>query len=252
MIVCVTGMHRSGTSLVASWLSHCGLSMLNGSAPTPAVGNPRGDFEDKDLVKLHATALSRLDPGSKGWKTCARAFLGFAESEREQAVRLVRERNAKYSDWGWKDPRTIHFLPAWRDIVPDLKVVVVWRSSTEVVDSLVRRGSEAANGRYDITALESLRLWRTCNRLACDFKLRHRADTMLLSIRDLIRDSGSVIARINAKFGTRLDAREIDGVYAPDLLHAVSPPPSPRVDGCRFLEARLSHLADGRLTSASE
>ena len=44
----VTGMHRSGTSMVAAYLQQAGVS-IGRNLIGPAPGNPRGHFEDRDF-----------------------------------------------------------------------------------------------------------------------------------------------------------------------------------------------------------
>ncbi len=54
LVIC--GMHRSGTSLVASVLENAGLA-IGCTAPLPGLGNPRGHFEDPDFLALHEEML---------------------------------------------------------------------------------------------------------------------------------------------------------------------------------------------------
>ena len=49
-VICITGMHRSGTSLVASWLESSGLVIHDGAFLGPSVGNEKGNFEDADSL----------------------------------------------------------------------------------------------------------------------------------------------------------------------------------------------------------
>jgi len=52
----ISGMHRSGTSLVASAFRAAGIDV--GSDLLGAdEGNPRGHFEDRDFVRLHEEML---------------------------------------------------------------------------------------------------------------------------------------------------------------------------------------------------
>jgi hypothetical protein len=45
-VLCIAGMHRSGTSLVTSWLQRCGLQIDDGQLLAANTGNPTGHFED--------------------------------------------------------------------------------------------------------------------------------------------------------------------------------------------------------------
>jgi hypothetical protein len=131
----IVGMHRSGTSLTARWLQMCGLHL--GSELVPATrANREGHFEDLEITRLHREILRRngltyLTPRDVPIKT--------TEQDHLEAQRLVTEREAGGSAWGWKDPRTSLFLPFWHDIVPEARYLIVYRHYTQVVDSLLRR-----------------------------------------------------------------------------------------------------------------
>jgi len=143
-IHCITGMHRSGTSLIASWIEHCGLSIEDGNLMGPGIGNPKGHFEDSDFVDLHSSAILSEHPGSKNWQVFVGKFMTFSDGHLSTAKKLVRERNKQFDNWGWKDPRSVLFLEQWKAIMPDLKVPLNWRPCSEVVHSLIERSS---NGR---------------------------------------------------------------------------------------------------------
>ena len=91
----ITGMHRSGTSFVAELFKSAGLHIGERLFPGD-VGNPRGYFEDEDILTLQRTMLAKAcPPGVTGWP-----------------------------DWGWTEaedggsgrPRVGHgakFIPQW-------------------------------------------------------------------------------------------------------------------------------------------
>ena len=67
-------MHRSGTSMLASWLHHCGLNLcerLLGSG----VGNLRGHFEDWDFIELTEQMLKQVRIRSGGLRNIKKASL---------------------------------------------------------------------------------------------------------------------------------------------------------------------------------
>ena len=62
--------------------------------------------------------------------------------------------------WGWKDPRSCLTLPFWRDLRPDLKVIVCLRNPFEVAVSLRRRSGTS----YTF----GIRLWSLYNQRLLD------------------------------------------------------------------------------------
>src|SRR5436305_8144007 len=67
--VVITGMHRSGTSLVASYLSTLGIHMGDRLIPADR-RNPRGYFEAAAFAELHGRSLGAAPvegPGPRAW-----------------------------------------------------------------------------------------------------------------------------------------------------------------------------------------
>ena len=56
-VIAITGMHRSGTSLLANLLNQAGLS-LGEKLLGPMDSNPKGHFEDYDFLKFHKELLA--------------------------------------------------------------------------------------------------------------------------------------------------------------------------------------------------
>jgi hypothetical protein len=141
MTVCVTGMHRSGTSMVMSLLHGLGLHVGSHADLMPAtLSNPDGHWENVHFVDLADTLLGAL---GGGWD-CPPAGANPAAVERlrhlrRHALRLQRDVGTR-RPWGWKDPRSSLLLPFWFDAFPDLGVVVCLRNPLDVAHSLHQRG----------------------------------------------------------------------------------------------------------------
>ena len=157
MPICVAGMHRSGTSMVAKYLRACGLDLGPDAALMPAAPeNPEGFYEHVDVVETNEEILNQLGggwdcppPEPADW-TAGRLAPLVPRAEAVLAAFAGRE------PWGWKDPRTSLTLPFWKAVVPALRVVVVVRNPLEVALSLRRRnGFSYALG---------LTLWEITNR----------------------------------------------------------------------------------------
>src|SRR5690348_16242425 len=143
MAVCITGMHRSGTSLVARVLRECGLHLGPAEALLPAQRDNRDGFwEHAGLTALSDDLLASFggswdDPPAlpDGWESSADVE---PLAERARALLAPLE---EHPPWGWKDPRTALTLPFWRRVVgEELQLVLCLRHPSEVVGSLVARG----------------------------------------------------------------------------------------------------------------
>ncbi|MEE9161427.1 MAG: tetratricopeptide repeat protein [Candidatus Neomarinimicrobiota bacterium] len=147
MMVCITGMHRSGTSMVTRLLNICGLYLGPQDRMLPALAdNPAGFWEDRAAVAINEAILSALGAGwdylppdlKPGWELDPAL-----DQHREKARDLVATFAGKEL-WGWKDPRFCLTLPFWKPLLPDHRVVVCLRHPLAVADSLIRRNGHSA------------------------------------------------------------------------------------------------------------
>jgi hypothetical protein len=144
-IICVTGMHRAGTSVLARAVHLLGADLGPERWLLPANDdNPRGYWEDNRVVQLNDQLLGFLG----GWWHDPPTLLGEWAGEwrlepfRVWAAQLVAER-APVLDagqpCGFKDPRLCLLLPFWRYAAAVDRTVISVRDPREVVDSLTRR-----------------------------------------------------------------------------------------------------------------
>ena len=241
-------MHRSGTSLVASWLEACGLSIHDGNVMGPNVGNIRGHFEDLDFVDLQAAAIKSQYPASDGWKMFGEASPLLTSTDLLLAQRILTNRNQKYKLWGWKDPRSIVFLEQWREIIPSLKTVLIWRPCFDVVYSLIQRAQRSQKKLLKISLGASVKLWKYYNRLACDYKEKYPEDTLLFSLEFILQHDKRVWSLLNERLHIGLDYSPLTSSYDRKILHRGLPPflkPAASFSfRSRELEDRLRTLSD--------
>ncbi len=150
----VTGMHRSGTSLVARLLHEAGADMGDPSTFHPADRwNPDGYFEQPDI---HAVNMPLVN--GRLWK-----FAYFRLPSAETILRrgdgmadLIRTTAARYAGKVVKETRFCLTLPAWRahGLRAD-RVLVCLREPADVARSIVKRN-------HVPTSL-ALSLWREHN-----------------------------------------------------------------------------------------
>lgn len=148
---CITGMHRSGTSMITRLLNICGLYL--GPADKllpPQADNPEGFWELSELVEINNSLLERFG-GS--WNQPPILFPPTFENIvdlsplRARATTVIAQL-AEQEFWGWKDPRTSLTLSFWRDLLGDLKVVICLRNPLDAAGSLVSRGTPINYGHH--------------------------------------------------------------------------------------------------------
>src|SRR5438132_4481954 len=114
--IAITGMHRSGTSLLAEILMRAGVHFGPPEQWLPAdESNPRGYFEDRRVIDLDDRLLGV-------WKgTWDEPPLLPPEWLEKRDLRALADDASVWLDsvatdgqWGWKDPRASLLLPFWR------------------------------------------------------------------------------------------------------------------------------------------
>lgn len=218
-VICIGGMHRSGTSLLTSWIQECGLPISDGAMVPSGIGNVKGHFEDSEFVKFHQDLINSALPNSKGWIVGTYRDWNSLRFNRSLAEEILLKRNQKYSMWGWKDPRTVLFLDEWKSVISRLLVLYFWRPCNEVVTSLIRRGKNRPNDRIvHISAFKAIQMWVLYQRLAVSYFQSHRSETLVFSLKGALVYDTNVINTINSTFNTTLSQNSISSVYNQQLL----------------------------------
>lgn len=143
-------MHRSGTSVVTRSLECLGVN-LGDRLIEAASDNPKGFFEDRDVLSINQRALRHV--GSHWHRPPAFEHSGLSELAEDAlgriARRVVSEKARRLSPLAIKDPRLCILLPFWRPVLStldlDVSCVIVVRKPFSVAASLRRRNGLSAD-----------------------------------------------------------------------------------------------------------
>jgi len=207
-VIIITGMHRSGTSLITSLLQSAGID-IGDRLMGVNTGNAKGHFEDLDFVEFHQNVLQSQGISVAGWTESD--SIKVQPQYLASAQDLVDARESK-SIWGWKDPRTTLFLDFWSGLIPQAKYIFVYRSPWEVVDSLFRRGDVIFRTNPNF-AVEQ---WCHYNRQLLDFYQRNQEECLLLDIASIIGNQDKLLELIRQKWELKLQSPQ--SVYEPSLF----------------------------------
>ncbi|HEY3570883.1 MAG TPA: glycosyltransferase [Thermoanaerobaculia bacterium] len=250
--IVITGMHRSGTSLVASYLSSLGVGLGDRLLAADA-RNPHGYFEDADFRELQGEILTDATPegdgGHRDW--------GWTENERldrgrfarwtERARALAATRSGRPGLWGWKDPRTSLLLDFWDEILDHQALyVLLYRFPWAVADSMQRVGADIFLDHPEY----AYRIWAFYNRQLLDFHRRHPGRSLLVSTDALLRDPARLAPLLREKLGLAVADGSLESLRDQNLFVSFDPgdplvslvaATSPR---CTRLLAELDEQAD--------
>jgi hypothetical protein len=141
----ITGMHRSGTSLITNWLNRCGLE-IGESLVAAGNGNVEGHFEDVEFLKLHEEILNNNSLDISGLVDAKKIELSPYQLAKLQGVINIKQQ--LYEQWGWKDPRTCLFLDTYSKLLPEAKYLVIMRDYNAVISSLIKREFAHIDKKY--------------------------------------------------------------------------------------------------------
>ena len=138
-------MHRSGTSLITHWLNECGLQ-LGEDFLGAGLGNDDGHYEDVEFLKLHEEILEANNLPTTG--LMEDYDINVSAYHKEKLRKIINDKNRKYDQWGWKDPRTCLFLDVYKELIPDARYLVILRDYKDVVSSLLYRDFRDYEKKY--------------------------------------------------------------------------------------------------------
>ncbi|MDD3761407.1 MAG: glycosyltransferase [Acidithiobacillus sp.] len=145
-VVLVLGMHRSGTSLLTGFLQRMGFYLGETLLP-PEADNPKGFFENSEIVALHDQIFDRIGmrwddprPMPQNWLK----FSGVSDA-RQQLGKLLDAQFHNRARWAVKDPRLCRLFPLWDELLRERRIrpqfILLLRNPREVAKSLQSRSA---------------------------------------------------------------------------------------------------------------
>ncbi|MFA9459044.1 sulfotransferase family protein [Halalkalibacter sp. AB-rgal2] len=158
-VVCILGMHRSGTSMTARMINLLGVHLGNPHEVISKGGqfNEKGFWEHKGITQTQQRILRSL---SRSWDTNQPLPENWWKNKKIEPLKrqlsaIINKDFSNKKIWGWKDPRTCLLLPMWNELLSNKNVnihyLIVVRNPLDVVYSLERR-----NG---FTLADSFQIW---------------------------------------------------------------------------------------------
>lgn len=220
-VVCVIGMHRSGTSAVTRVINLLGVEV--GDETTliePQMFNPKGYWENKELVEINNEILKFF---LRGWDTSYPIHDDWWKQSKIKPFRdkiiEVLNRNLKGTGrWIWKDPRTSILLPLYNDILKELGIdfrfIICVRNPLDVHYSLAKRDE------FDLS--KSIDVWK--HYTLSSFYWTNGYDRLIVHFDRLLDNRELVINGISKFLGidvSYMDLKEkIDDFLSEDLRHS--------------------------------
>jgi hypothetical protein len=218
-VIVVLGMHRSGTSVLSAALECLGVE-FGDFLLGPRDDNPKGFWEDRDVVELNERlhALAGSLSSSLGFDVECLLDASEYPCVRQELAELLEARLGSHARFGIKDPRMSRLMDVWLPVLEELGVetafVLPLRNPLSVAASLSRRDA--------FPVIKSLLLWYEHSYRALRFACSRR---MLVvdydGFMDRPRDALLRIAeRLGLGFDEQAYARFSERILADELRHS--------------------------------
>lgn len=155
-VICVIGMHRSGTSALTRGLQVLGVDLGDKLLP-PGSDNKRGYWEDYEIQQFNDSLLKKLGSKVLSLNSLDHAYLNESciSEEKVEAYDLLRKKFESINLFAFKDPRTTILLNFWQSIFKKMKLNESYlfsiRNPLNIANSLFKRN--------EIPIYKGLLLW---------------------------------------------------------------------------------------------
>lgn len=222
-IICVLGMHRSGTSLLSNLINQLGVFWGDkDELMEKHETNPDGFYELNHIVDIQERILEICQ---SSWDSCNWIENSLFDDDRIQVYKehlkgyicqIYEKHNISF--FGFKDPRTSILIPIWKEIFSELNLeaLYIWavRNPEEVVNSLLRRDEYRKEYGYC--------LWDYYN-LKIIYDLQGESG-MMIHYDDLMNQTYNICAKLHDfifENGKVFNEDKINGVVKNEYRHSV-------------------------------
>lgn len=203
---------RSGSSMIGGMLHKMGVSMGDDLLPGDRI-NPKGFFEDKEFLNLHAEILGTWSPADpQGTTRWPQSFPRLTGSMSRRYRELLARREAR-GLWGLKDIRTMLVMDALLEhAAGELRFVVIHRHRDAIARSMGKAFNLGVVPAYRVADFYRQRLLVEIDRL------RDRYPLIELVYDDAVERPEQAAARLGEFVGIAPSAAAIQFVD-PQLRH---------------------------------
>ena len=199
-------------------LEAAGLNL--GEVNNAAKYNRKGNKENESIRDLNDALLTKADAA---WNLPPGGQVRWDRADEERGRALIRPYLDVARPWGFKDPRTMWTVEGWLRLLPNARLLGVFRHPSLVVRSLTAR-----SGTLAIEPDEALRLWCAYNAELICLQRKHGFPVLHFGGDETFRDD--VVAPLTS-FARAIGLHgALDRFFDRRLVHQAAPAPAPTIE----------------------
>ncbi len=198
----VIGMHKSGTTLIAQTLQRSGVNM------GWDIDEEKEEYGGNQCESPEVNAINNTILGTEG-KNSLEIVPPFewnqGEEVKGQARVFLQKQQETGEKWGFKDPRTIFAYPVWKKVLPEHRLIGVFRDLYGVLRHYLggKRGKKARRRTI-------VQAWVAYNRALLEVMKNTPQEDRLLLNYDAFLDSPEPMEQLKTFTGVELtDQRDL-------------------------------------------
>jgi len=207
MIYVVLGVEFSGTTLVSELIHHSGIKMIDEEDDSYDQG---GKYEHPEFQQINRDLLKLTDDRVYHLRV-ADCPDSLTLQQNDAMVKLINRQNNRYHDWGFKDPRSVVTYPLWYKLLPEHRIIVIYR---DPAGNWPRHRWRGLRKRYSNPwrTYVHLRQWVEYNNALLALGKNPGDDFILLSFEKLMQSSEEV-NRLADFLGRPVEDRRKSGMH---------------------------------------
>lgn len=199
MVYLVLGMHKSGTTLIAEILHKSQISMVDEVQSNLSYEGDK--YERKTTNEINKELLSACHS-----LAAVDQNIEYTTEHINKIKQIVAECEKKNIAWGFKDPRTCLTYHIWKEVLPNHKILVVYRNPYQVMAHYFN--STRRLDKLIVRSYKALNMWKKYNLLLLQLIEHHEAPIFVLNYQDLMSRE-NILLHISEFVGQPLyDARD--------------------------------------------
>lgn len=203
-VTLITGMHRSGTSMLTRMLNICGMYLgKEEHMMSPGGDNPKGFWENLIPVRINDNILKR---GGGSWNNPPHFIEGwdhdpYLNGLYKKAAMFINDIPPDKEWWGFKDPRSCFTLPFWKRILDNPDIIICLRNPIDVAKSLNKRNK-------NISTEQGMDLWYRYNKEI--YENTNHNERIVISFDEMIKEPDGIFEALGFQLFKNEDFSMVD------------------------------------------